>query len=84
MEVKITKTIISDENKKFKIGDDIHFYLNRNNKTYDCFGIITEIKEDSFEINNVQLDKMNVSDTLTIKYDEVKDGVFHFTDTGYC
>ena len=73
-----------DENKKFKIGDDIHFYLNRNNKTYDCFGIITEIKEDSFEINNVQLDKMNVPDILIIKYDEVKDGVFHFTDTGYC
>lgn len=83
MEVKITKTIISGE-KEFKIGNDIHFYLNRNDKTYDCFGVITDIKEGVFQINNVQLDKMNVSDTLTIKYDEVKDGVFHFTDTGYC
>ena len=83
MEVKITKTIIS-EDKEFKIGNDIHFYLNRNDKTYDCFGVITDIEEDVFQINKVQLDKMNVSDELIIKYSEVKGGVLHFTDTGYC
>lgn len=82
MEVKITKTIISD-GKAFKIGNDIHFYLMRNDKTYDCFGIITEIKEDVFQIDSVQLDKMNVSDELTIKYSEVKDGILHFTDKSW-
>lgn len=82
MEVKITKTIIS-EDKEFKIGNDIHFYLNRNDKTYDCFGVITDIKEDVFQINKVQLDKMNVSDELIIKYSEVRDGVLHFTDNGW-
>lgn len=82
MEVKITKTIIS-EDKEFKIGNDIHFYLNRNDKTYDCFGVITDIEEDVFQINKVQLDKMNVSDELIIKYSEVKGGVLHFTDNGW-
>lgn len=83
METKITKTIISNENKEFRIGNDIHFYLNRNNKTYDCFGIITEIKEDTFEIENVEIDKMKVSDKLTIQYTEVKDGILHFTDNNW-
>lgn len=79
MEIKITKTIISDENKEFKIGNDIHFLLERNNKTYDCFGIIIDIKEDVFEINSVEIDKMNVSDELSIKYSEVKNGIIHHT-----
>lgn len=82
MEVKITKTIISN-GKEFKIGNDIHFYLMRNDKTYDCFGIITEIKEDVFRINSVQLDKMNVYDELTIKYSEVKDGILRFADNNW-
>lgn len=82
MEVKITKTIINGD-KEFKIGNDIHFYLNRNDKTYDCFGVITDIKEDVFQINKVQLDKMNVSDELIIKYSEVRDGVLHFTDNSW-
>lgn len=84
MKAKITKTLISDENKEFKIGNDIHFYYCKNNsKTYDCFGIITDIEEESFKINNVQIDKMNVSDTLTIKYSEVKDGIIHNTDNSW-
>ena len=81
---KNTKTFISDENKKFRIGDDIHFYYRKNNtKTYDCFGIITDIEEESFKINNVLIDKMNVSDTLTIKSSEVKDGIIHNTDNSW-
>lgn len=84
MKVKITKTLISDENEEFKIGNNIHFKLNRNDKIYDCFGIIIDIKEDAFEIDDVQIDKMNVSDKLIIKYSEVKDGIIHFTDNGYC
>lgn len=82
MEVKITKTIISD-GREYKIGNDIHFYLNRNDKTYDCFGVITEIEENVFKINNIQLDKMHVSDELTIKYSEVKDGIIHLTDNSW-
>ena len=80
--VNITKTITSD-NKEFKIGDDIYFHLMRNDKIYDCFGVITNINEDTFEIDNVQLDKMNVSDKLTIKYSEIKDGMLHFTDNSW-
>ena len=84
MEAKITKTIITNENQEFKINDDIHFYLNRNDKIYDCFGVITDIDDESFEICEVQIDKMNVSDPLIIKYSEVKDGVLHHTGNNWC
>lgn len=84
IKVKITKTITTNENKEFKIGNDIHFYLNRNNKTYDCFGVIKEIEEDTFCIERVELDNMRIADVLTIKYEEVKDGIIHLTDNGYC
>lgn len=82
MEVKITKTIISN-GKEFKIKDDVHFYLLRNGKEYNCFGVITEIKEDKFQIDNVQIDTMNVSDELTIKYTEVKDGILKHAGNGW-
>lgn len=84
METKITKTLISNEGKEFKVGSDIHFYLERNNKTYDCFGIIADIKEDVFKIDSVQVDKMNVSDKLIIGFAEVKDGIIHHTDNNWC
>ena len=84
MKSKITKTLISDENKEFKVGDDIHFYYCKNNtKTYDCFGIITDIMEDKFTINHVEIDKMCVSDELTINFSEVKNGIIHYTDKGF-
>lgn len=82
MQVKIIKTIISD-GREYKIGNDIHFYLVRNDKTYDCFGVITEIEEHVFKINNVQIDKMNISNELTIKYSEVKNGSICLTDNGW-
>jgi hypothetical protein len=81
MEVKITKTLIAN-GRNFKIGDDVHFYLLRNGKEYNCFGIITDIKESEFYIEDVEIDKMNVSDTLVIKYTEVKDGKLSYTDNG--
>ncbi len=84
MRTKITRTIISDENIEFEVGNDVHFYLNRNDKMYSCFGIITSIEEDIFQIDNVQIDKMNVSDELSIKYSEVKDGILHYTDNSWC
>lgn len=86
MEIKtvITKKLVSSEGKDFKIGNDIHFFLLRNEKKYDCFGVIKDIGENSFTITDVQIDKMNVSDTLDIKCEEVENGVIHITDNGYC
>lgn len=81
MEVKITKTIISD-GKEFKIKDDVHFTLLRNNKEYSCFGIIEDIAEDTFKIYNVVIDKWDIYDKLNVKYTEVKDGILKFTDNG--
>lgn len=81
MEVKITKTIISNS-REFKIGYDINFTYLKNNKEYLCFGIIEDIAEDTFKISNVMIDQWNVSDILNIKYTEVKDGILRFTDNG--
>ena len=84
MEAKITKTIIANENQEFKINDDVHFNLNRKDKFYDCFGVIAEIGDEEFVIYKVQIDGMNVSDPLIIKYSEVKDGILHHTDNNWC
>ena len=84
MKTKIIREIIDNNNKTFKIGDDVHFTLNRNSKSYSCFGIINDIKEDGFGIENVEVDKMRVSDSLYVKYSEVKDGTLSITDNGYC
>lgn len=83
MKINITKVISDNNERKFKISDDIYFKLLRNDKIYDCFGVITDINEEEFSINNVMIDKMNVSDKLTIKYDEVKEGILEHTDSGW-
>ena len=83
MAEKITKLIEDNKGKEFKIGNDIHFLLNRNDKTYDCFGVIVDIYEKGFEINKVQIDKMNVSDNLIIKFEEVNNGEINLTDNSW-
>lgn len=84
MEVIITKKIMDNKGNEFGIGNDIHFLLNRNGKTYDCFGVIVDIKEGAFKVDNVEIDKMHVSDTLEVKFEEVQNGIFNFTDNGWC
>ena len=64
MKINIIKQIADNNNKTFKVGDDIHFTLIRNDKFYSCFGIIKDIKEEGFVIENVEVDKMRVSDSL--------------------
>ena len=80
MEIKtvITKKLVSSEGKDFKIGNDIHFFLLRNEKRYDCFGVIKDIGENSFTITDVQIDKMNVSDALDIKFEEVENHTYEW------
>ena len=78
----ITKSIVSDDNKEFKINDDINFILCRNNKGYKCFGIIIDIYEKAFKISDVVIDGMNLSNYLTVEFDEVKDGLIKATDNG--
>lgn len=82
MKSKIIKKLITDENKVFKKGDDVCFNLNRNKKEYQCFGVISDIMDNSFVIKKVQIDGMDIVGKLTIKYSEVKDGVLHLTDNG--
>lgn len=83
MRAKITKTLLTDDNHEFKIGSDVCFNLNRNDNTYRCFGVIKDIHDNSFDINKVQIDGMNVSDELTIKYEEVEKGILKYTDNSY-
>ena len=37
----IEKKLLSGEEKEFKIDDDIHFTLCRNNKEYSCIRMIS-------------------------------------------
>lgn len=83
IKVAIEKKLLSSENKEFKIGSDIHFTLCRNAKEYSCFGVIKEIEDRWLEITKVEIDKMRLRDELNVGFDEVKDGIIHFTDNGW-
>lgn len=85
MEMKsvITKSIVSSDNKEFEIKDDINFILCRNNKEYKCFGVIVDIYENSFKIEDVVIDGMNLSQYLTVEFDEVKDSIIKRSDNGW-
>lgn len=75
METKITRIIIDNNGNKREIGNKIEFYLLRNNKCYNCLGTIKNITETTFTIANVELDYMSLNENLTIKYEEVRDGL---------
>lgn len=77
MEAKFIKTIIDNNDKEYKIGDDVIFELLRNDKCYKCYGVITDITEKEFTITSAEIDDMCLSEKLTIRYKEVKDGIFH-------
>ena len=80
----IKKRLLSSDGKEFKIGSDIHFTLCRNGKEYSCFGIIENITDESFDISRVDIDNMSLSDCLRVEFEEVKDGIIHHTDNGWC
>lgn len=82
MEVKITKEIVSG-GRTFSIGSSINFTLIRNEKHYNCFGVIGDISEESFTLKKVVIDDMNVSDVLTIHFYEVKDGDISSANLGW-
>ena len=75
MKAKIIRTIIDNHGNEYKIDNDVVFELLRNDKCYTCVGVISRIGEEVFTIRNVLIDQMPVAATLTIKYEEVKDGV---------
>ena len=82
--VVIKKKLLSGEGKEFKINDDIHFTLCRNDKEYSCFGIIEDIADYYFRIGKVEIDEMRLIDKLNIDFKEIKNGIIHHTDNGWC
>ena len=80
----IEKRLLSCDGKEFKIGNDIHFTLCRKGKEYSCFGIVEDITDESFDISRVDIDNMTLSDGLRVEFEEVKDGIIHHTDNGWC
>ena len=79
----IEKKLLSGEGKEFKIDDDIHFTLCRNDKEYSCFGTIEDISDESFDINRVDIDNMALYDGLRVKFREVKDGIINYANGGW-
>lgn len=82
MEAKITRTIVDNNGKEYKIGRDVGFGLLRNGKCYTCVGVITDITEKSFTIKDVLIDRMCLGEKLIIKYEEVEDGVLESVSYG--
>ena len=83
MEAKITRTVVDNNGSEYKIGNDVGFGLLRNDKCYLCVGVITDITEKSFTITNVLIDRMSLCENLTIKYEEVEDGVLESVSHSY-
>lgn len=83
MEVIITKKLKSDNGVEFSFNSNICFNLCRNNKKYECVGVITEISEEYFLIRDVEIDGMRLYDDLSIKYSEVENGQIACCDDGW-
>lgn len=85
MKVEYDISLISDNNKKFRIGSDIYFTYLYNGKKYTCIGIISKISidRDEFEIRNVVLDGFYLAKDLKIKYNNVENGIIDSTSNAY-
>lgn len=85
MKVEYDISLISDNNKKFKIGSDICFTYLYNGKKYTCLGVISKISIDrkEFEIRDVVLDGFYLANELKIKFNNVENGIISYTLNGY-
>ena len=77
MHVKNTKTIIDSTGHEWSTGRDVCFTLLRDGRRSTCFGVITEINDEDFTITDIELNKVRIKGTLTIKYKEVAGGNFN-------
>lgn len=83
MEAKITKILVDDNNKEYKINDEIVFDYLKNNKKYKCFGTIIDIQENYFIIEDATIDLWDVVDNIKIWFTEVINGSIRIPDNDW-
>lgn len=64
--VKIKKTLIADNGKRFSEGEDISFSIIEFGDTIEYICSIKKIKKDMIIINNIEKDKKIVKGKMTI------------------
>ena len=70
--IKVVKTLVTDNDKKFIVGSEIAFTVKDTGNRY-----IAEIKEiyDNFIIvDNIDCDKEHIAGKMVIYYDNIVDG----------
>lgn len=72
--IKITKELISDNNKLFRVGEDIAFTIyNKNYNYHDRYICRIEDIEDNFIfVNNVEINRCKVDGQMKIRLDDIE------------
>lgn len=83
MEAKITKILVDNNNKEYKIGNEIVFDYLKNNKEYKCFGTIVDIQENYFIIEDATIDLWDVIGDIKVWFNEVINGSIRIPDNSW-
>lgn len=85
--MKIEKTIITDDEKRFSVGDEIAF------RRYNCttcyidryIGEITKIRDHSMELKDVEVNRSRVTynnETFEVLYDSILPNSYNYVYSG--
>ena len=73
--MKIETTLVSDNNKRFAVGDDISFVMVNNTGHHDKYiGRIEQIGDGFIVIDKIEINRERISGNMTIDLTEIKKG----------
>lgn len=70
-EVKIVKSLITDNYKNFTIGEDIAFDLNNKGNIEHYIGEIKDISNKSLYLKNVERNKESIPDEIIVNLRDI-------------
>ena len=72
--IKVTKTLVADNNRKFSVGEDIFFKLyNKEHDRYDNYiGEITKIEKKSIELTRLEINKNREKGSIVVRLEDIE------------
>lgn len=72
--IRTVKTLITDNGKSFRVGDDIAFTLYNTTSRYNdhYIGEIVDITDTSIKIKNIEIDRDHIDGEMVIKLNGIR------------